>query len=395
MRPQPLRRPAVAFVRGPFMAQSEIPPLERLSDEFDVRVVAAREVRVDTTLPVVRHRSLGTALRRVPKLRRLYSDALYMLLGSPHRLIGLSRSLEGVDLIDVPELSSGLSDQVVRFARRNGTPFLVSVWENTPFLRAENRRSTRTADLVRARASMFIARTEQIRDSLILEGVAPDRIAVVYVGVDTDRFGPAANTPAASRVAPHPDETIVFFAGKLHWEKGVDDLLRAMRGARELLSAPATRLHLIVAGDGKERARLLRLTSALDLEAEVTFLGRLSYDEMPGTYRAADIVVVPSKPYRGGQEQCARVIQEAMACGRAIVVTACGGSPELVGDAGVIVPPADHVALAHALADLARDSSARADLGMRARRRALELFSLDVTAPQTADIYRRCSAAPR
>lgn len=393
MRPEPPQRPVVAFVRGSFMAQSELAPLERLRDEFEVQVVAAREVRLDTRLPVMRHRSPGTALRRIPKLRRLYADALTAMLGDPHRLVGLRRSLESAALIDVPELYTGLSDQVARLAPRSGTPFLVSVWENTPFFYAENPRARSTAELVRARAAGFIARTEQIRDSLVLEGFAPNRIAVVYFGIDTDRFTSATADPAEPRViSREPGEAVVLFAGKLHWEKGVDDLLRAVRGARELLHGKPARLRLVIVGDGKERTRLRRLTSALDLETEVTFLGRVAYDDMPAAYRAAEIVAVPSKPYREGQEQCARVITEAMASGRAVVVTACGGSPELVGDAGVIVPPADHIALARALAELAVDPSLRAQLGARARRRALERFSLDVTVPQIADIYRRCSA---
>ena len=381
-------RPRVAVVRGPFLSQSEIPPLELLRDRFDLTLVCSRDVSVDTTIPVVRLPSIGTALRRLPKVRRVYAELLNRALGSPHRLLGLERVLEGVDVIDVPETQSGITAQAMGAVRRTGAALVISVWENTPFFQEENPRTRRISNAARAAATAFAAHTEQIRRRLLLEGVGGDRVAVVYAGIDTSRFAPGPKSPTVlRRFGVGERDVVILFVGKLHWEKGVADLVRSVHGARSLGGGDLT---LVVLGRGRERRSIVRLITSLGLEDDVTLIDVVPYADMPAVYRCADIVVVPSKPYRDGQEQCSRVVQEAMACGRAVVATACGGSPELLDGAGILVPPADHIALAETLGALAGDRDARADLGDRARVSAVERFSIEAVADTLAEIYGRC-----
>jgi glycosyltransferase involved in cell wall biosynthesis len=94
----------------------------------------------------------------------------------------------------------------------------------------------------------------------------------------------------------------------------------------------------------------------------------------------ADIFTLPSIPVDYWQEQFGIVLIESMASGKPIVTTISGSIPEVVGDAAVLVQPADHLALYHAFKDLVLSKEKCRSLGNRARARAEELFSLDVVS---------------
>jgi glycosyltransferase involved in cell wall biosynthesis len=85
---------------------------------------------------------------------------------------------------------------------------------------------------------------------------------------------------------------------------------------------------------------------------------------------------------------------EAMMCGRATVSTGVGGVAEVTGDAGVVVPPRDPKALGTALADLLLDAARRAELGVRARERALRTFPLDLMLERFRTTYAELAMPP-
>ena len=101
--------------------------------------------------------------------------------------------------------------------------------------------------------------------------------------------------------------------------------------------------------------------------------------------RAADIVAVPSIV----KEQYGRVAPEAMACGCAVVVSDIGALPELVDDAGVIVPPHDIDALAVTIGNLMANPQRRAALGSRAQARARAELSLERQSALLDLLFRR------
>jgi glycosyltransferase involved in cell wall biosynthesis len=95
---------------------------------------------------------------------------------------------------------------------------------------------------------------------------------------------------------------------------------------------------------------------------------------MPRIHNLADIFVLASQPTPVWQEQFGYVLAESMACGKAVVATTSGSIPEIVGDAGLLVPPSDFQSLAEALGGLLADGARRRELGTRARLRATALF---------------------
>ncbi len=160
----------------------------------------------------------------------------------------------------------------------------------------------------------------------------------------------------------------LLFVGLLDEVKGVQVLLRAF--ARVHAAHPGARLDIV--GDGPRRGEYEALASELGVAAAVRFHGALTRDAIAPMMREADLLVLPSRT-----ETFGIVVVEALACGLPVVATRVGALPELVDSAaGVLVDPADPVALADgiaaALAGLNRVRSAGArsadTRALRARR---------------------------
>ena len=134
----------------------------------------------------------------------------------------------------------------------------------------------------------------------------------------------------------------------------------------------------------------LRERARLGLEDCVEFLGSTSRPE--AAYNSGDVVVLSSL-----SEGFPFALIEAMACGKAIVATDVGGMAEALGDAGVIVPPRQPKRLAEAMVKLLADAKLRAELGARARTRALAEFGIDGFIDAYREIYASVggAASPR
>jgi glycosyltransferase involved in cell wall biosynthesis len=123
--------------------------------------------------------------------------------------------------------------------------------------------------------------------------------------------------------------------------KGFDILLDALARA----PARAMPWHWHHIGEGSQQGELVGRVRDLGLEDRVTFLGRRSNAALVDWYRAADLLVLPSR-----SEGVPNVLMEAMACGLPFVASAVGGVPEIAPDADWCVPPEDPDALSTAIA---------------------------------------------
>ena len=103
--------------------------------------------------------------------------------------------------------------------------------------------------------------------------------------------------------------------------------------------------------------------------------------------------VLPSVPTQSWEEQFGMVLAESMACGKAIISTRSGAIPEVVGDAGVVVAPADYHALAAAIMDLLLDDRRRDRLGVQAAERARALFDPQQFANNVLRKYEELAAS--
>ncbi|QAY69027.1 glycosyltransferase [Xylanimonas protaetiae] len=204
----------------------------------------------------------------------------------------------------------------------------------------------------------------------------------IPLGVDLAVFAPAPGGRAAER-APGA-RAVVGYAGRLVDYKGVDVLVRAVLADDGL--------ELRLAGAGPLEAELRSL--AAPAGARITFVGSLSGDALVSFYRGLDVLAVPSLDTPGWLEQFGRVAVEAMACGTPVVASRSGALPDVVGDAGILVPQGDSAALGDALRRVTADPVLAATL----RERGLEVAarcSWEAVAAQYEELYRRAlGAAP-
>jgi len=205
-------------------------------------------------------------------------------------------------------------------------------------------------------------------------GADPDTIATAFNGIL------AADYPAAGA---EPEVPTVGWVGRIDPLKDLESLIRAFGIVHERVPSAVLRLFgPTPVGNEWYEQRLRTLTETLDLGSVVKFEGPIR----PVTRAYAESTVVALSSISEGLPY---TVMEAMMCGRATVSTEVGGIPELVGDAGRLVPPRDPLAFANACVELLDDDAMRQDLAARARERALGLFQLEQMLDNFRGVYAR------
>jgi len=189
-----------------------------------------------------------------------------------------------------------------------------------------------------------------------------------------------AGVPHDALHAPHEGLAIAC-VGRLVARKGLDNLLQALalnRGAA---------WHLTIVGDGPERERLERLASELRLAARIRWMGGLPAQQLTRLWTDHDVLVLPSRTLPDWQEPNGHVLVEAMLNEVAVLGSASGVIPEIIGDAGVVVPAGDPAGLATELLRLS-DEAVRRPLAAAGRARAMRLYSDDAVAERTLEFWK-------
>lgn len=205
---------------------------------------------------------------------------------------------------------------------------------------------------------------------------------VVPPGVDIHRFAPLDEDScraARRRFGFDEDDEIVLGVSRLVPRKGFDTVIRAV--AR--LAPTRPRLRLVIGSTGRDEKRLRSLAS--EMNAPVTFLGRVAHDELPKLYGCADVFTMMCRNRWGGLEQegFGIVFVEAAACGVPQIAGRSGGAAEAVahGETGYVIDdPGDVGELASRLAEILDDDAMRLGMARASRTRALDHFSYDVLA---------------
>jgi glycosyltransferase involved in cell wall biosynthesis len=140
-----------------------------------------------------------------------------------------------------------------------------------------------------------------------------------------------------------------------------------------LLHRHGVKFRCVSVGDGPLSGELKARRTALGLDAVVEFTGALTQEEVLPWWQRADVAVLTSE--NEGMPVC---LMEAAACGVPAVATSVGGIPELVADGitGLLAPANDAAGLASALRGLIENPARAAEMGLAARQRAMERFSL-------------------
>ncbi|WP_422739376.1 glycogen synthase [Micromonospora sp. WMMD729] len=254
-------------------------------------------------------------------------------------------------------------------------------------------------------ADAIIAVSDGMRSDVLTAypRIDPDRVRVVYNGIDTVQYAPDSDTDVLDRLGIDPSRPSVVYVGRITRQKGLPYLLRA---AREL---PADTQLVLLAG-APDTAEIAAEVEELVAELRANRSGVIWVAEMlpkPEVIQVLTHATVFACP--SVYEPMGIVNLEAMACETAVVATATGGIPEVVadGETGLLVPieqatdgsgtplkPETFVAdLAAAINTLLADPARTERFGLAGRRRAVEHFSWDAVARQTLDIYRSVIAS--
>ena len=211
------------------------------------------------------------------------------------------------------------------------------------------------------------------QDICVAFGISPQRVHVVYNGVDTQAFRPEPD------IARNPWQLITTASAD-----------QPLKGTQHLIPAFAQlcqrfpKLRLTFVGRPKPGGVTERLIDSLGVRERIRFLHGISAEEMRALYASSAVAVIPSE-YEGFGLPAA----EAMACGTPVVATDGGALPEVVAEAGRIVPAGNPDALASAIGELLQNPASRALLGKLGRARIEKTFSWSQAADQMTALYQK------
>ncbi len=237
------------------------------------------------------------------------------------------------------------------------------------------------------RADRIVADSQHTRADLIRLGYDPRRIDVVPNGVSHDRYRPRSRPECrlvARKYGITADQLIVLHVGTEAPRKNIARLFEAIA-----LVSKKRRAILVKVGQPREpqRSALRRLAASLGISESVIFLDWVDESDLPFLYGAADVFAFPSLYEGFGIPPL-----EAMACGVPVVVARATSLPEVVGDAGVYIDPADPSGIADAIERVIVDPRLREDLVARGLQQA-QRFTWTRTAAGLIETYRRALAS--
>jgi len=190
-------------------------------------------------------------------------------------------------------------------------------------------------------AALVLTVSEDLRRRAVELGSDPERVHVVVNGCDTTLYRPLDRRQARAELKIEPDAEVVLYVGHLIPSKGVLDLWRAF----EALVRSRPGLWLALVGEGPSGRELRSRAEHAGLAGRVLLRDSRPAREVPLWMAACDVFCLPSH-----SEGCPNVVLEAISCGRPVVATAVGGTPELVNEqCGLLVPARNPQRLAQAL----------------------------------------------
>ena len=331
---------------------------------------------------------IAAKARDLPSLRERAPGALFHAVGvrsRPARLLW--------EQISLPRLARRLSVRVVHGPHytlpiRLSVPGVVTFHDPTFFTnpelheRAKVTYFTRMARMGVSRAARVITVSEYARGAAIEQGGArPDRVNVVPLGVDHDRYAPNGDAAVDDRLRGRlrVERPFLLWVGTIEPRKDLPTLVSAFSSLVHE-GAPQS---LVLAGQrGWGSSELERAIEDTGMGKRIRLLGYVSEAEKIALYRGADALVYPSIAEGFGLP-----VLEAMACGCPVITTTGSAPEEIGGDAVELVPPRDPGELRATLERVLGDPDRRGWLRGAGLDRAKQ-YSWERTAVQTLDVYR-------
>jgi len=187
-------------------------------------------------------------------------------------------------------------------------------------------------------ATAIMSVSQALKNEMIDIGIQPEKISVIYNGVNHDKFSSDPSVPLNNS----PKNEYILYVGNLKRDKGIFELLEGFSQIHQQFPS----MRLTYAGPGILKDDLLILANSLGVQHKVTFLGAVNHSHLPALMQNAKLLALPSY-----NEGVPNVVLEAMSCGIPVVATSVGGIPEVIDEAicGVIIAPKNNEAVVQGL----------------------------------------------
>jgi glycosyltransferase involved in cell wall biosynthesis len=208
-----------------------------------------------------------------------------------------------------------------------------------------------------------------------------DKVDVIPNGIDAESFKRDVSVDLYRKQYVKPGDKLVFFVGRLVYEKGVQTVIEAMT----LILNKIPNVTFVVAGTGPHLNQLKSLVDAFELDEKVKFTGHIDTDMLSAFYKSADLTVVPSL-----YEPFGMVVLESMAMGTPTIVADTGGLSEIVvhEETGLKFEPGDPESLAGAMLRKLTDKELAERLTSDAKCYLGDRYNWDKIAKMTREVYR-------
>ena len=234
-------------------------------------------------------------------------------------------------------------------------------------------------------AHAVVCNSIAVQRQLVSEGVAEEKTAVVYNGLDLQRVKPSGMTRAEtiSQLGLNTGENqrfVTLVANMRHPVKDQPTFLKA--AARVVQQVPDAAF--VLAGEGELKGQTSELARNLGLEDKAIFPGRV--DRVADLLEISDVCILSSRA-----EGFSNSILEYMAAGKPVVATDVGGAAEAIQDGvtGYLVPAGDHELMAERITTLLQDPAKARSMGDRGRRVIVEQFSCETQRSRCEELYQR------
>lgn len=357
----------LSLIRGAFLNPFELQNFYPLRDKYNIRAISSQyPISTDIDIPLTKLWSptdLPSFPYKYPILNRVFTDA--------HYLLGLEDAICGNEIVHVAETYYHYTIQAIKEKQRGNIGKIVStVWEVIPHNNEGIRGRKEFKHLSYKHVDHFIAVTKLAQSALIDEGVGPDKISVIPMGVDLSRFCPTVIKKKNNKVN-------ILFIGRLVPEKGIAELVTAFNS----LHQKNHDISLTVIGSGPLYSKIAGI--------EGINIKSISYQDIHREYQNADIFCLPSQATRHWQEQYGMVLVEAMASGLPIITTATGAIPEVCGDCALFASISDPESLRKDLKLLITNPKLREKMGTQSRQRAERNFDRTKIAKLIGGVYEK------
>lgn len=275
---------------------------------------------------------------------------------------------------------------IAKLARERKAPLVLTahnIWDDGVFLRL----------VLEIDWDEIIAVSDFIRRELVGVGVRGQKVTAIHHGIDHQRFfKPQEQAKSLEKYPVLRGRRAIFHPARIGLAKGCDISVKALRIIKE--SFP--QVLLVLAGtknvidwnqsQQKDIAYLLHLINKLGLDDNV-FISLFSLEDMVALYQAVEFSVYPSSH----AEPFGLTMLESLAAGKPMIVTECGGMPEIIKDGqnGFVIKPRDYQALAERCIRLLSDEELRIRLGEQGRRFIEEKHTAKIMTDNVLKVYKR------